>query len=463
MSSLSAPCGLLLRANLTRKITLILIVTALMTILALPSVQSLHAQEDRSIQLSPEAQQILDDVNQARIDNGLSPLRLDPLLTLAAQRHVDDIIANGNWGHYGSDGSNVRTRAARVGYGSSSVSENWVAVRSPERAIVWWMNDWIHRVNLLGAHWDDIGVGAGVAPNGFYLFVTVFGNANGGPPISVAATSSTSTAASSVQRVPPGGMEYTVAPGDTLWGIAVRYGLDWQDIAIANNLKENDLLRIGQVLRLPSPGGVGGPVETASVAPGQQRYTVVAGDTLISIGLRYGVAWQELAAVNGLREFDLLQIGQELILPASVDAASDRKVEAAGQSAAQRATPADAAAAPGREYVVRSGDTALAIALRHNVSLQALLRANALSERDVLQIGQVLVIPEVESENPPVGSTGNAPVTQSTSTQRTYTVRAGDTVFAIAMRLGVNWQEMLRVNQLTERSLLQPGQVLIIP
>jgi uncharacterized protein YkwD len=130
MSSLSAPCGLLLRANLTRKITLILIVTALMTILALPSVQSLHAQEDRSIQLSPEAQQILDDVNQARINNGLLPLRLDPLLTLAAQRHVDDIIANGNWGHYGSDGSNVRTRAARVGYGSSSVSEiGWPSVR----------------------------------------------------------------------------------------------------------------------------------------------------------------------------------------------------------------------------------------------------------------------------------------------------------------------------------------------
>jgi len=346
-------------------------------------------------------------------------------LTLAAQRHVDDIIANGNWGHYGSDGSNVRTRAARVGYGSSSVSENWVAVCSPERAIVWWMNDWIHRVNLLGARWDDIGVGAGVAPNGFYLFVTVLGDANGGPPISVAAASSTSTAASPGQRVPPGGMEYTVAPGDTLWGIAVRYGLDWQDIAIANNLKENDLLRIGQVLRLPSPGGVGGPVETASVAPGQQRYTVVAGDTLISIGLRYGVAWQELAAVNGLREFGLLQIGQELILPASVDEGGDHKVEAAGQSAAQRATPADAAAASGREYVVRSGDTALAIALRHNVPLQALLRANALSERDILQIGQVLVIPEVESENPPVGSTGNAPVTQSTSTQRTYTVRAG--------------------------------------
>lgn len=421
-------------------------------------VAPLRAQED--VQLSAEAQQIFNDVNQARIDNGLPPLRLDPALTLAAQRHVDDIIANGNWGHYGSDGSNVRTRAARVGYGSSSVSENWVAVRSPERAIVWWMNDWIHRVNILGGHWDDIGVGAGMAPNGFYLFVTVFGNADGSPPVSVAARSSTS--ARSVQQVPPGGMEYTVAPGDTLSGIAVRYGLDWQDIAIANNLKENDLLQIGQVLRLPSPGGVGGPVEAADVAPGQQRYTVVAGDTMVSIGLRYGVAWQELAAVNGLREFDLLQIGQELILPASVDARNSAEADAS-QPTAQSATPTSAAATSGREYVVRSGDTALAIALSHNVSLQALLRANNLSERDYLQIGQVLVIPPTEAGAPSTNSTDNVTPTQATSPARTYTVRTGDTVFAIAMRLGVDWQEMLRVNNLTERSLLQPGQVLIVP
>ncbi|MCS6825626.1 MAG: LysM peptidoglycan-binding domain-containing protein [Caldilinea sp.] len=426
--------------------------------------EPVDAQEDTATHLSAEAQQIFNDVNRARIDNGLPPLRLDPVLTLAAQRHVDDIIANGNWGHYGSDGSNVRTRAARVGYGSSSVSENWVAVRSPERAIVWWMNDWIHRVNILGGHWDDIGVGAGMAPNGFYLFVTVFGNADGSPPISGAPSS---TGARSVQQVPPGGMEYTVAPGDTLSGIAVRYGLDWQDIAIANNLKENDLLQIGQVLRLPSPGGTGGPMEVADVAPGQQRYTVVAGDTLISIGLRYGVAWQELAAVNGLGEFDLLQIGQVLILPAGVDARSAAENDASAQSdapfIAQSAATTTAAVTSKQEYVVRSGDTALAIALSHNVSLQALLRANNLGERDYLQIGQVLVIPSAEDELPSVASTNSATPTQATSPARTYTVRTGDTVFAIAMRLGVDWQEMLRVNGLTERSLLQPGQVLLVP
>lgn len=63
--------------------------------------------------LGAEAAQILADVNQARVDNGLPALALNPALTLASQAHVDDVIANGNWGHYGSDGSNVQLRTAR--------------------------------------------------------------------------------------------------------------------------------------------------------------------------------------------------------------------------------------------------------------------------------------------------------------------------------------------------------------
>ncbi len=470
-------------------------IVLLVLFIALIHVTPAQAQ-DGGVSLSPAAQQILNDVNQARIDHGLPPLALNAELTLAAQRHVDDIIANGNWGHYGSDGSNVRMRTARAGYGSSSVSENWVAVASPERAIIWWMNDWIHRVNILGEHWDDIGVGAGVARNGFYIFVTDFGNADGSPPVYVtsspASGRSASTTSVAVERVPPGGMDYTIVAGDTLLGIAYRYGLDWQDIAIANNMGENDLLRIGQVLRLPSIGGVGGPVEASSgVIAGKQRYTVSAGDTLVSIGLRYGITWQELAAVNGLSEFSLLQIGQELALPASLDTTEETETAAetvaetepvaattagtvtsssatASQFTANRqsspTTDAPTTEAPTRrEYTVRSGDTPLAIALSHKISLQELYRANNLNDRSYLQIGQVLVIPgNGDAESASAGS-ATAPASPPAQEQQTYTVRAGDTVFAVALRLGVDWQEMLRVNNLTERSLLQPGQTLIVP
>ncbi|MFN3981962.1 MAG: LysM peptidoglycan-binding domain-containing protein, partial [Caldilinea sp.] len=102
-------------------------------------------------------------------------------------------------------------------------------------------------------------------------------------------------------------------------------------------------------------------------------------------------------------------------------------------------------------------DTALAIALSHKVSLQDLYRANNLTDRDYLQIGQVLMIPGAGDTETVNTESGAAPA------QKSYTVRTGDTVFAIALRLGVDWQEMLRVNGLTERSLLQPGQTLIVP
>lgn len=468
------PCGLIVRLQ-----TIVLFAL----LIALNHVELAQAQ-DGDNSLGPAAQQILNDVNQARIDNGLPPLTLNAELTLAAQRHVDDIIANGNWGHYGSDGSNVRMRAARAGYSSSSVSENWVAVASPERAIVWWMNDWIHRVNILGSHWDDIGVGSGIAANGFYIFVTDFGNADGSPPVYVTSSPSSSRSASSgvipVERVPPGGMDYTISAGDTLLGIAIRYGLDWQDIAIANNMQENDLLQIGQVLRLPSIGGVGGPVEASNgAAAGKQRYTVTAGDTLVSIGLRYGITWQELAAVNGLSEFSLLQIGQELALPASLDEEEEPESAAetesttvtsaitttmsttndTGEFQPNRQSRSSSGVTTQTEYTVRSGDTPLAIALSHKISLSELYRANNLTDRSLLQIGQVLIIPSVADE----GAALETVTASVDSVAQTYTVRTGDTVFAIAIRLGVDWQEMLRVNNLTEQSLLQPGQTLIVP
>ena len=443
--------------------------------------------------LGAEAAQILADVNQARVDNGLPALALNPALTLASQAHVDDVIANGNWGHYGSDGSNVQLRTARAGYGSSWVSENWVAVSTTEQAIVWWMNDWIHRVNILSAHWDEIGVGAGLAPNGYWVFVTDFGNSDGSAPQYVSAPNDLATNDSfDVEIVPPGGMDYTVVPGDTLLGIAIRHGLDWQDIAVANNLSEDDLLQIGETLRLPSIGGIGGPsgeeaVEAVAVA-GKQRYTIVAGDTLSTIAHRYGVTWQEIAAANSMGEYDLLDVGQEIALPASLDeeAESDAAEEAVAKSSSEpvaeetmpasdtedngftsdrlRGDPHPAsseASAERAEYSVRAGDTLLGIALRLNVSVDDLLDANGITETDFLQIGQVLTVPGSDGEEAVA-----APVAGETSAEAAsaeYTVRAGDTFFGIGLRLGVDWQDIVAANGLSERSILQPGQTLVIP
>ena len=119
------------------------------------------------------------------------------------------------------------------------------------------------------------------------------------------------------------------------------------------------------------------------------------------------------------------------------------------------------ASAERAEYSVRAGDTMLGIALRLNVSVDDLLDANGITENDFLQIGQVLTVPGSDGEEAVA-----APVAGETSAEAAsaeYTVRAGDTFFGIGLRLGVDWQDIVAANGLSERSILQPGQTLVIP
>lgn len=454
---------------------------------------------------SSPADQILNDVNQARIDNGLPPLAVSPLLMEAAQRHVDDIVANGNWGHYGSDGSNIQLRVARVGYPSSSVSENWVAVSDPSQAIGWWMNDWIHRVNILEPRWDEIGVGAAQAGNGFWILVTDFGNIDGGamPPVVESAPVTQLTAGNdiSAQAIPENG-EYAIQGGDTLMGIAIRFGLDWQDIALANDMSENELLQIGRVIRLPIPNGGGSTAETGASA-GKQVHVVRTGETLWTISARYQVAWQDIAAVNDLSESDFLQIGQELKLPASLDEPEEQPAEEPAEepvqedvAAAEEQPVAALTANPANEeirfvqqsqksvtqatYTVKSGDTLLAIAINQKVSWQQLAEVNDLSEDSFLQIGQELRLPpapdtvpvplaeiKAAAKVPAAGSSTDSSASSSfdggSALARVHSVKAGDTVYGIALQYGVDWEELLRFNGLQEDSLLQLGQELRLP
>jgi LysM repeat protein len=484
----------------------VLVVLCTLSIALFP--QQPAAAQDAS--LSPQAQQILDAVNQARLDNGLPALTLSPLLTLAAQRHVDDVIANGNWGHYGSDGSNVRLRVARVGYSTSSVSENWVAVSDPGQAIGWWMNDWIHRVNILEPRWDEVGVGAAQASNGFWILVTDFGNIDGGamPPIVEAAPVTQLTADGDIttEAIPQNG-EYAIQSGDTLLGIAYRFGLDWQDIALTNDMGENDLLQIGQVIRLPIPNGVGGAVQAdnTGVVAGKQVHVVRTGETLWTIAARYQIAWEDVAVVNDLGEYDLLQIGQELKLPASLDepeevensdaneadgengdsvtaAAEEQSGDGTEEASAESETvPADTAdegtrfaqkSAAAATYTVKSGDTLLAIAIKLDIEWEELANANDLTEDSFLQIGQELKVPGAaptlmslkdSSDEPGTGFGSDTKAAAAASSNLTHRVTAGDTIYGIALEYGADMDELLRLNDLDEDTLLQLDQEILLP
>jgi len=101
----------------------------------------------------------------------------------------------------------------------------------------------------------------------------------------------------------PGG-SYTVASGDTLSGIAAKFGTSWQTLQSLNGLADPNKIYAGQVLKVP--GGA------AAAAPASQSYTVVSGDTLGGIASKFGTSWQSLAQLNGLANPNLIYPGQVL-------------------------------------------------------------------------------------------------------------------------------------------------------
>src|SRR6476469_2012618 len=164
-------------------------------------------------------------------------------------------------------------------------------------------------------------------------------------------------------------------------------------------------------------------VQKAKPAPhGWTTYTVRAGDTLAAIAARTSTTTGVLASRNHLKNGgNHLSLGQHLSVPKT---AAQARAEAAR---AKAAAAARAAAIRRSTYVVRSGDTLSHIAARKGVSLAALLKANRLSSRSVLQVGQKLRIPGAGA------ASAHRPAAAAVSTT-TYRVRSGDTLSAIATR-----------------------------
>lgn len=112
------------------------------------------------------------------------------------------------------------------------------------------------------------------------------------------------------------GVVYVVQPGDTLTGIAARYGISLARLAAANGLRWNAWVYVGQ--RLIIPGAA--PIPGAPSVPSGSTYVVQRGDTLSSIALRYGTTVAALMAANRLANPNFIYVGQRLVIPSSVAA-----------------------------------------------------------------------------------------------------------------------------------------------
>jgi LysM repeat protein len=118
---------------------------------------------------------------------------------------------------------------------------------------------------------------------------------------------------------PSGGGTYTVAPGDTLNLIALRFGVSVSSLISANGIANPNLIFVGQVLTIPGGGPAPTPNPTDAAPPppppaGNTHYTVQPGDTLWAISQRFGVTVDGIKAANGLVS-NIIFVGQVLLIP----------------------------------------------------------------------------------------------------------------------------------------------------
>ncbi|PRX16665.1 LysM domain-containing protein [Orenia metallireducens] len=96
-------------------------------------------------------------------------------------------------------------------------------------------------------------------------------------------------------------------------------------------------------------------------------------------------------------------------------------------------------------YTIKTGDTLFAIAQRYNTTVSNILAFNNIPNPDNISPGQVIIIPQ----SPPEAII--------------YTVKAGDSLYAIAKKYGTQVDTIVKFNYLSNPNSIQVGQRLVVP
>ncbi len=170
----------------------------------------------------------------------------------------------------------------------------------------------------------------------------------------------------------PAVMTHVVRRGETVSGIAKRYGVSTGTLMSANRVARARSLQVGTTLYIPVSGS---SLPEALVREGEPTrrgpltHIVRSGETLSGIAAKYSVTQASIRSANRLPSSGLIRAGQKLTIAAGAPARTERS------------------------YVVQPGDTVGEIAERYGVAQSALVRENGLGRRSTIRVGQRLKIP----------------------------------------------------------------------
>ena len=222
---------------------------------------------------------------------------------------------------------------------------------------------------------------------------------------------------------------YTVKKGDTLYGISNQFGVSAMDIYNFNNLDNTNIL-VGQILKIPTNAGTN--------PSSMFTYTVKKGDSLYNIAKRYETTVNEIIKLNNLSNINL-SIGQQLLIPES------------GESTTTLPSYIN--------YTVKKGDSLYSISRKYNIPVDVIIKDNNLNS-NTLSIGQNLKI-RVDSSKQVIEECFGEEYIPPTTTQQTYTVKKGDSLYKIAQKFNTSVDNIKRKNNLISNNL-SIGQILKI-
>jgi LysM repeat protein len=115
---------------------------------------------------------------------------------------------------------------------------------------------------------------------------------------------------------PAPGSTHTVGPGETLASIAAQHGTTVEVIAAANGITDTSVIYVGTILQLTGGPFVAEPTTTPTVAV----HIVAAGESLAVVAAHYGTTVEALVAANGISDPNLIRVGQQIQVQATVSA-----------------------------------------------------------------------------------------------------------------------------------------------
>ncbi|MFI5626609.1 LysM peptidoglycan-binding domain-containing protein [Nocardioides sp. NPDC051685] len=213
---------------------------------------------------------------------------------------------------------------------------------------------------------------------------------------------------------------HTVQPGETLSGIAEKYGVEVDDLATWNQIADPARIRAGAKLVVSRPA-----------KPAEKTYTVVAGDTFSGIAKKFGVEVAELMAHNGYEDPTKLLAGSEIKIPAAKPKL--------------------------KKYRVVAGDTFVGIAKKFGVTAEELMAHNGYEDPTKLLAGTTIEIPAKADKPKP------KPKPQPGTGETVYTTVAGDTYASVAKKFRITEEELRMFNGSRLPDKLPPGFKLYIP